>query len=423
MKKFKYTATNLYGKKFKGVFLAEDEDDLRAQLAKQNLFLVNSKVTTDKSPSRFFSLTGKVSYTELCTFCRQFAILVDSGTFIIDALNILRNQSYSGYLKKVLDLVYEDVKSGKLLSESLAKHKKTFPNFFVSMVRIGESSGQISNVLITVADYLEADAKIRAKTKSALAYPCFLVVLAFALIVLMMAVIIPTFQEALSALDVEMPDITLKIFALGEWFKRSWKNLALIVIAVVLLFVLLINTKSGRLLWDKIKFQLPGIGNVIKNNVSSRFCRAFSLLISSGMDVIDAMDEVVVVLGNAYVAQQFKLATEDVRHGMSITTALQGYKLFPDMLVQMVAVGESTDKLDSVLAHAGPFFETQVERALTSITSLIQPIILLFIGLTVGILFYAVYSPMLEIMNSIDQTAPADPDVYSLVIKIMNSLG
>ncbi|MGN1067024.1 MAG: type II secretion system F family protein, partial [Candidatus Fimimonas sp.] len=151
MKKFKYTATNLYGKKFRGVFLAEDEDDLRAQLAKQNLFLVDSKITSDKSPSRFFSVTGKVSINELCTFCRQFSILVESGTFIIDALNILRNQSYSSYLKKVLELVYEDVKSGKLLSEALAKHKNTFPNFFVSMIRIGESSGQINQVLVTVA--------------------------------------------------------------------------------------------------------------------------------------------------------------------------------------------------------------------------------------------------------------------------------
>ncbi len=404
MKKFKYTATNLYGKKFRGVFLAEDEDDLRAQLAKQNLFLVDSKITSDKSPSRFFSVTGKVSTNELCTFCRQFSILVESGTFIIDALNILRNQSYSSYLKKVLELVYEDVKSGKLLSEALAKHKNTFPNFFVSMIRIGESSGQINKVLVTVADYMESDAKIKAKTKSAMVYPCFLIFMALALIVLMMAVIIPTFQNALSALDVQMPPLTLKIFALGEWFKRSWQNLALIIVAVAGLFVLLINTKSGRLFWDRLKFHLPGVRDIIRNNVSSRFCRAFSLLIASGMDVIDAMDEVVVVLGNTYVAQQFRLATEDVRHGMSITTALRGYKLFPDMLVQMVAVGENTDKLDSVLAHAGPFFETQVERSLSSIASIIQPVILCFIGVTVGILFYAVYSPMLEVMNTLDGT-------------------
>lgn len=401
MKKYKYTAVNLYGKKFQGTFLAENEKDLRGQLAKQSLYLVKAKVTTDKSPSRFFSVSGKVSSRELCTFCRQFAILVESGTSIVDSLNILKRQSYSGYLKKVLEQVFEDVKAGKLLSEALRKHKKTFPNFFVSMMRIGEISGQIDSVLITVADYLEADAKIKAKTKSALIYPAVLICLAIGLIVLMVALIIPTFQSALSSLDVEMPALTLTLFAMGEGFREHWKMIAVIVIAVVLLFFLFIHTKKGRLLWDKFKFHVPYVNNVIKNNISARFCRAFSLLISSGMDIVDAMDEVVIVLGNTYVAQQFKRATEDVRQGMTLTMALQSYKLFPDMLVQMVAVGENTDSLDSVLAHACPFFESQVERSLASITTIIQPVILCFIGICVGILFYAVYSPMLQVMNNL----------------------
>ncbi|MGN1040905.1 MAG: type II secretion system F family protein, partial [Candidatus Fimimonas sp.] len=141
MKKFKYTAINLSGKKFSGVFLAENEKDLRAQLAKQNLFLVSSKPDTDKSPNMFFSLSGKVSVNELATFCRQFAIMITSGTSIVDSLQILKGQAYSDYLKKVLDHVYEDVKAGKMLSEALSKHKKVFPNFFRSMVRVGEFSG------------------------------------------------------------------------------------------------------------------------------------------------------------------------------------------------------------------------------------------------------------------------------------------
>lgn len=391
----------MYGKKFQGTFLAESEKDLRGQLAQQNLYLVKAKITMDKSPSRFFSVTGKASSNELCTFCRQFAILVDSGTSIIDSLNILKSQSYSGYMRKVMEQVYEDVKAGKLLSEALKKHKKTFPAFFVSMMRIGEISGQIDQVLITVADYLEADAKVKAKTKSALAYPIVLVVLAVALVVLMVAVIIPTFRDALSSLDVEMPALTLAIFAIGEGFRNNWKTILIVIVAVVGLFLLFIHTKSGRLLWDKLKFHMPYVKNVIRNNISARFCRSFSLLIGSGMDIVDAMDEVVIVLGNAYVAQQFKRATEDVRQGMTLTMALQSYKLFPDMLVQMVAVGESTDKLDDVLAHACPFFENQVERSLAAVTGFIQPVMLCIIGLTVGVLFYAVYSPMLSVMNTL----------------------
>lgn len=155
LKKYKYSAINLSGKKFEGTFLAENEKDLRRQLAKQNLYLVSARPDTEKSPNPFFSLTGKVTVNELSTFCRQFSIMITSGTSIVDSLSILRTQSFTGYLKKILSQVYEDVKAGKLLSEALDKHKRVFPDFFRSMVRVGELSGAIDRVLVSVADYFE----------------------------------------------------------------------------------------------------------------------------------------------------------------------------------------------------------------------------------------------------------------------------
>lgn len=401
MKKFKYTATNLYGKKFQGTFLAENEKDLRSQLANQNLYLVKAKAIADKSPSRFFSVTGKVSSNELCTFCRQFAILVDSGTSIIDSLNILRRQSYSAYMKKLLEQVYEDVKAGKLLSEALRKHSKTFPAFFAGMMRIGEISGQIDKVLCTCADYFEAEAKIKIKTKSALAYPAMLIVLAVALVVLMVALIIPTFRVALSSLEIEMPPLTLAVFAVGEFFQNNWEIIVILVLATVGLSVLFINTKRGRFLWDRLKFYFPCVRKVIINGVSARFCRSFSVLIGSGMDIVEAMEEAALILGNAYAARKFAVATDDVRQGVTLTLALQNSKIFPEMLVQMVAVGESTDKLDVVLEHACPYFESRVERSLETVTRFIQPVILSVIGVIVGVLFYAVYAPMVSVMNGL----------------------
>ena len=401
MKKFKYTAVNLHGKKFQGIYLAENEKDLREQLQKQNLFLVSSKVKTDKSPSPFFSVSGKASVAELSTFARQFSVMLTSGTSIVDSIAVLRAQSYSSYFRKVLEQVYESIKSGALLSEAMAKHKKAFPNFFVSMVRIGELSGQIDTVLISVADYFESDAKIRAKTKSAMMYPTFLIFMALAIIILLVTFIIPTFQNALSSLDVEMPKLTLALYDISAFVIKNWKYLLLGVAAVVALFLLIINTKKGRLYWDKFKFHLPYIGNIIKCNISARFCRSVSLLVSSGMDVADAIDEVVVVMGNKYVEQQFRLAAEDVRGGMTLTFALQQYKLFPDMLIQMVSVGEKTGQLDATLGRSCSYFENQVERSLTALTTMIQPVILIVIGASVGVLFYAVYSPLLQIMNTL----------------------
>lgn len=401
MKKYKYKAVNLYGKKFEGTFLAEDEKDLRAKLAKQSLYLVSAKVDKDKSPNPFFSVSGKVTVNELSTFCRQFSIMITAGTSIVDSLGILKGQSYSGFLKKILEQVYEDVKAGKLLSEALKKHKRVFPNFFISMVRIGEISGQIDKVLVAVADYFESDSKIRAKTKSALTYPVVLIIMALAIIVLMVVFIIPTFQEALSSLEVDMPALTLMLYDASEYFKTNWQQIITVIVAVIAVCWLALRTKQGRLLWDRIKFELPVVGKVIQSNITARFCRSFSLLVSSGMDIVDAMDEVVIVFGNTYVEQQFKKATEDVRQGMTLTLALQSYKLFPDILVQMVAVGERTGSIDSVLGRSCSFFENQVEQSLTAMTNFIQPIILCIIGAAVGILFYAVYSPLLQVMNTI----------------------
>ncbi len=401
MKKYKYNAINLQGKKFQGTFLAENEKDLRSKLAKQNLYLLSARVDTDKSPNPFFSLTGKVSVHELSTFCRQFSIMITSGTSIVDSLAILKGQAYSSYLKRVLGQVHEDVKAGKLLSEALSKHKRVFPNFFRSMVHVGEISGSIDKVLVEVADYFESDNKARAKTRSALIYPAVLIVMAIGIIVLMVAFIIPTFQEALEGLEVDMPALTMTIYNISAYFRDNWMQIVLIVAAVVLLWVIFLRTKRGRYLWDKLKFHMPLVGNVIKNSVSARFCRSFTLLIGSGMDIVDAMDEVSIVFGNVYVADQFKKATDDVRQGMTLTLALQSYKLFPTMLVQMVSVGEKTGDLEAVLARSGAFFENQVERSISAVTGLIQPVILCIIGLSVGVLFYAVYSPLLQVMNNL----------------------
>lgn len=401
MKKYKYKAVNLHGKRFQGSFLAESEDSLREQLAKQGLYLTSARAVTDKSPNPFFSLTGKVSARELSAFARQFSIMISSGSSIVDSLSILKGQAYTGFLKKVLEQVHESVKAGQFLSEAMAKHKRAFPNFFVSMVKIGELSGQLDTVLISIADYFESDAKLRARTKSALMYPAFLIVMAIALIVLMVALIIPTFRDALSSLDVEMPPLTLALYNISDAFRANWMYIVLILAAVIALFLLFIRSRGGRIAWDHLKFVTPYVRDVIRGNISARFCSAFSLLVAGGMDIADAMDEVVIVLGNKYVERQFRRAASDVRQGMTLTLAIQSYNLFPPMLIQMLSVGEKTARIDEVLGRSSSFFESQVERSLTNLTGILQPIILLVIGACVGLLFYAVYAPLLQVMNTL----------------------
>ena len=371
------------------------------RLAEQNLYLVKAKQITQTTASTFFSTTGKVSANELATFCRQFAIMFNTGISIVDSLEILKNQSYSGLLKKTLEFLHEDVKAGQLLSQALEKHKKIFPRFLLSMIYVGEISGALDKILITLADYFETDASIKKKTKSAMIYPVILIFMAIGIIVLMVAFIIPTFMEALGSLDVEMPPLTIALYNTSVWFRTNWKMLFLVIFAIVMLFMLWKCTASGKVAWDGFKFKAPIIGKVVKSLVTARFARAFGLLIDGGLDVIDAMETSKIVLGNKYVEKKFEQAINDVKQGLSITEALDGYKIFPPLIIQMISVGEKSGSLAEVLIRSCSFFDNQAEVTISSMTTIIQPIILAIIGGSVGVLFYAIYSPLLQVMENI----------------------
>lgn len=401
MKKFKYTAINADKKKFTGTFMAEDEESLREQLILQKLYLVKSRAVSFKPPNAFFSVSGKVKVGELTTFCRQFSIMISSGILAIDCLSVLKSQSYTGYFKKVLEEMHEDVKAGKLISEAMEKHKNAFPEFFRSMTYVGEMSGTLDKVLVSLADYFESDSKLKAKTKSAMVYPIMLLVMLVGVVMLMMILVIPRFRVSLAALDVEMPALTMTIFNFSEYLIANWMQIFLYVFVIFFLLSMFGKTKKGRYVYDTIKLKIPIIKNIQVNKASSKFARAFGLLIGSGMDIVEAMSIVSIVLGNKNIEKRFKVSAEAVTQGKTLTSALNEEKIFPDMLIQMISIGEKTDSIDEVLLKSCAFFDDLVESSLSRLTTILQPIMLLIMGLSVGVIFYAIYSPMLSIMTGL----------------------
>lgn len=400
--KYKYTAVNMNNEKIEGVFIAKDEKDLAKQLAKQNLFLVSSSVYSGDTPNAFFTLgTGKITLPELTTFCRQFAIMLTTHIPILDCLDILKNQPFSTFLKKILQVVYEDVKSGLQLSEALQKHKKVFPDFFRNMVRVGEVSGKMDSVFNSIADYYESDSELKRKAKSALSYPIMLLGMTVGIFILMIAMIVPTFKDALSSLHVEVEGITKILYDVSDYFLENWRNILLYGICIIGLIFLILQTEKGKYAFDVIKLKIPFVKTVTRNMITARFARSFGLLLSSGMDLNDALDAVEIVIGNRYTVKMFKKAADNVRHGMSLTIAFKMYDLFPEMMIQMISIGEKTASLDDVLTRSCTFFDTQVETSLNSLISKIQPVMLLIMGGVVGSLFIGVYSPILSIMNGL----------------------
>ncbi len=404
MQKFKYTAVNLQKQKIKGTFIANDENDLAAQLAKQSLFLISCKAYTNDTPSAFFTLSvgSSVSTAELTNFCRQFSIMQNTGISILDCLDILRNQHFSAYFRNLLQVIYEDVKSGLLLSDALDKHKKVFPHFFRSMVRVGELSGKMELVFGSLADYYESEKAMKAKVKGALSYPLMLLAMTVGVVILMMLVVVPTFREAMAQMDVEITGITKIVYDLSDFMLSYWLVMLAGVVTIGLVIFLIGRTESGAFFFDKMITYVPFIKTVQRNLFTARFARAFGLLLSSGMDLNSALDSVEVIIGNRYLKKKFHEAAESVRQGMSITVAFETYKLFPKMMLQMVTIGERSGTLDEVLMRSCLFFDNQVETSLNSVTSKIQPVMLLIMGGIIGTLFIAVYSPILNIMTSLN---------------------
>ena len=403
MQKFKYVAVNLQKQKIKGTFIANDEHDLAAQLAKQSLYLISAKPYSNDTPSAFFTLSvgNTVKLSELTTFCRQFAIMQNTSIPILDCLDILRHQNYTAYFKKVLQVVYEDVKSGVLLSEALNKHKKVFPDFFRSMVHVGEISGKLDEVFRSLADYYERDTALKGKVKGAMAYPMMLLGMTVGIVILMLAFVVPTFRDAMTQMDVEITGITKTVYDISGFVTDYWRVMLVALILLVMIVVLVLRTEKGAYGFDVLKLKLPLLRTVQRNLLTARFARAFGLLLSSGMDMNAAMDSVEIIINNRYMKERFHAAAESVRQGMSLTNAFEAYDLFPHMMIQMITIGERTGTIEDVLMRSCAFFDNQVETSLNSLTAKIQPVMLMFMGLIVGTLFIAVYSPMLSIMNNI----------------------
>lgn len=403
MQKYKYTAVNLQKQKIKGIFIAKDEEELAEQLAKQSLFLVSAKPYSGGTPSAFFTLgTGKVSIGELTSFCRQFAIMLNTHIPILDCLDILKNQPFSTYFKNILIVIYEDVQGGMLMSEALDKHAKVFPNFFRSMIKVGELSGKLDTVLAALADYYENDSALRRKVKGALAYPMMLAGMTLGIIVLMLALVVPTFRETLNELGVEVTGLTAAVYAVSDFLLAWWQYLLAGVVVLGLLIFLIARTEFGGYAIDVLLLKLPIVKTIQINMITARFARAFALLLSSGMDLNEAMYATEIVIGNKYMTKRFQQAAEAVRGGMSLTNAFESYNLFPPMMIQMVTIGEKTNSLDDVLMRSCTFFDTQVETSMNSLTNKIQPIMLLIMGVIIGTLFLAVYSPMISIMTGLE---------------------
>ena len=401
---YKYEGLTRDGSTIKGDFFAPDLATLKNDLAKQKVKLVSYSVLKTKKKNGFFSLSSsKVSLRDFVTFVTQLSIMIRAGISIPNAFDTLRHQNFNLYFRNILSEVYEDVLKGMYLSDSLDKFPTVFQSFFTSMVYVGELSGNLADVLDRSVQYYENDQKMKKKAKSAMIYPLFLVILILAVFILMMVMVVPRFIEMINSVEGKVPLITQIIVDISNFVTKNVITILIVLVVVIggsLIFFGM--TKAGKKEKDYIKYYLPIVGKVSRAQITSRFCTAFQILLSSGMQVVDCMTAMPRIMDNAVFTSKFKQAITDVTEGEKLSVALEKTKLFPKILIQMTSVGESSSSLEEVYKTVGSYYEDELSTAISRATGMIEPITIVFLGAMVLVIILAIMLPMFSLMNSFD---------------------
>jgi len=399
---FSYDAINAQGLESSGLIHAPDLTNAREQLQARGLLpqSLREKAAAGEQSAR--TAFKKVKPKSLQIFSRQLATMIEAGVSVVAALVTLEEQTDDKYLREVIIDVRSDVESGVVLSRALARHPKVFSRLFVAMVEAGESSGTLDTVLDRIAMQIEKETAIKRRVKSAMVYP--VVVLSFASLVLvfMLLFIVPVFVKVFASLNGTLPLPTRIVMTLSNGLRAYWFLIFPAVGLAIWGIRRLKNTEQGRQRWDRIRLKLPmKVGDVVQKIALARFSRTLSTLTSAGVDIITALEITGGTAGNYVIEQALVNARDRVHEGVPISGPLADDPVFPPMVSQMVKIGEETGELDKMLGKVADFYEDEVDASIASLTSIIEPILMIGVGVMVGTIVISMYLPMFKLLTLI----------------------
>lgn len=399
---FAYKVRDRSGKVISGAIEAESAQAVASKLRSMGYIVLE---ISEKKEAFSFSLSfrKKVKLKDLTVFSRQFATMINSGVSITRALAILAEQTDNPTLAEVIRQLRKDVEAGLSLSEALAKHDKIFPPIFVNMTRAGEAGGVLDEVLLRLAEHFEKDAAIRGRVKSALTYPVAVLVFSLLIATAMIVFVVPTFMNMFESLGGNLPAATQMLVNLSNFVRGRWYIIIGTIVGIIYLYKFLNKTEKGKFFFDSIKLKLPIFGMLIKKMSLSKFSRTFSTLVASGVPILQAMDIVADTAGNEVVAKAIREARSSIKEGESISKPLSKSPVFPPMVVQMISIGEETGALDTMLKKIADFYDEEVSAMVESLTSLLEPILMIFLGILIGGIVIALYLPMFSIISVMNQ--------------------
>jgi len=401
---FTYEAVEPTGRTIRGTLEAENQQTVMAKLQGLNYHVV--EVSEKKQLGFSFSRAnklGKVKLASLVVFSRQFATMIDAGINILKCLDILEGQMKDPVLKSVVGEARRDVVGGSSLTEALQKHPRVFSKLFVSMIKAAEVGGILDQILDRLATFLEKEQEITGRIKGAMVYPCVVLCFAILMVCAMFMFVLPTFKEIFAEFDSELPAITQMLFTISDFMRRFWFVIGFGPFATFFGFKWYYSTDKGRWNLDRVKLNLPIVGELIRKMAISRFSRTLGTLVNSGVPVLRALEIVSETAGNVVIAKAVTDARACVREGQKISAPLEQSGMFPAMVTQMIDIGEETGRMSDMLVKIATFYDNEVDVAVKALTSLIEPALIIVLGGIVGFIVASIMVPMFTMINQINK--------------------
>ncbi|MCW2612644.1 MAG: type pilus assembly protein PilC [Actinomycetota bacterium] len=401
---FKYSVRDTGGKLVTGSLEADNQAAVARKLLQMGYAPVSITSDEKKGLQKDVSIPGfkaRVKLKDLAIFSRQFATMVNSGLSLLRALAILCEQTDSKELARVLTEVRNDVETGSALSVSMAKHPDAFPPLMINMIKAGEVGGFLDSVMLQIAENFESEVKLRGKVKSAMTYPIVVFIMAMVMCVIMLIFIVPVFAGMFDSLGGQLPFPTQMLVYASDILRWTAPFLVVGLIVGVIVWRRVKDREGVRNVVDPIKLKTPVFGNLFQKIALSRFSRNLGTMMKSGVPILQSLDIVADTTGSIVVARAVRDVQQSVRGGESLAAPLTEHKVFPSMVVQMMAVGEETGALDTMLLKISDFYDQEVEATTEQLTALIEPLMIAFLGVVVGGMIIALYMPIFKIFDLI----------------------
>jgi type IV pilus assembly protein PilC len=399
MPMFEYTARSQTGQIQKGQMDVASKDDVTAYLRKNRLIMVNVR----EQPKQIkLSLGGsRIKTRDIVIFTRQFATMINAGLPLVQSLNILASQTENKALADVTRSVVYDVESGNTLADAFSKHPKAFTALYVNMVAAGEAGGILDTILLRLATFLEKNDALVRKVKGAMVYPGVIITVAMVAIAILLIFVIPTFQSMFASANLELPLPTRIVIGLSNFLIHFWWAMLLSIGGIVFAIRSYYGTPAGRLQIDAAMLKAPVLGDVLRKSAVSRFTRTLGTLVSSGVSILEGLEITAKTAGNQVVHNAVMESRQSIAGGETIAAPLEKSKVFPPMVISMIAVGEQTGGLDEMLSKIADFYDEEVDVAVSALLSLMEPAMIVILGVIVGGMVIAMYLPIFDMMNAV----------------------